>query len=152
MTSAAWPTVIAAVMSTATAVLPTARVVRGRDSTDDFGNLVMVGVADLNSGGWDNAGDYQQTMQTFGGRREEKGTVNGFVMARNGDDDLAGAEEAAFAMIAALEASIATSPALGVVSLDYLVAEIDSGSVQELASDAGANAALSFVITYRARI
>lgn len=151
-TSAAWPTVVAAVFTTATATLPGVRVVRGRDNSDDPGDVVMIGVSDLEAAGWDDAGTHQQAMQTFGGKREELGSVNGIVVAHNGDGDLAAADAAVFAMIAALEASVATTPSLGVSSLDYLVAEMQSGAVQELPSTQGANAALSFVVTYKARI
>ena len=152
MTSAAFPTVIAAVVTTADTALPTARVVRGRDFSSDPGDVVMVGVSDADySGGWDDAGGYRQAMHTFGGHREEIGNVNGVVLARNGDGDSAAALETAFSMIAALEASVATTPNLGVTSLEYLVAEMETGSIQE-SSDEGASAALSFVITYKARI
>jgi hypothetical protein len=153
MTSAAFPTVIAAVVATATATLPGVTVVRGRYISNAPVDVVMVGVADPDdSGGWDDAGAYQQTMQTFSGKREERGQVNCIAVATNGDSDPAAALAAAFTMIAALEASVATTPALGVSSLEYLVAEFESGSVQESLSADGASAALSFVITYQARI
>lgn len=152
MTSAAFPLVIAAVVTTATATLPGARVVRGRDYTNDPGDLLMVGVADPESGDWDSTGDYDQSMQTFGGKRQEVGRVNCLAMTKDGNGDPAVALTSAFIMIAALEASVATSPSLGVSSLDYLVAEVESGTVQESLSDEGASAALSFVITYKARI
>lgn len=152
MTSAAFPTVIAAVVTTATATLPGVRITRGRDLSEDPGNVVMVGVSDPNDADWDDAGGYTQVMQSFGGKREERGQVNGLVVAWDGGSDLAAAEAAAFTMIAALEASVATTPALGVSSLDYLVAEFETGNVHEKPSTEGASAALSFAITYRARI
>jgi hypothetical protein len=153
MTSAAFPVVMAGAVATATATQAPTRVVRGRDITNDPGDVVMFGVSDPeDSGGWDAAGSYSQTMQTFSGKREEIGNINGLAVARNGDGDPAAASAAVFALIAALEASVATSPALGVSSLEYLVAEMESGDVHESLSDEGANAALSFVINYRARI
>jgi hypothetical protein len=152
MTSAAFPTVIAAVVTTAAATLPGVRVTRGRDISQDPGDVVMIGVADPDRGDWEDAGAYQQTMQTFSGKREERGQVNCLAVAWNGNSDQAAALASAFTMIAALEASVATSPALGVSSLEYLVAEMESGNVQESLNDEGANAALSFVITYQARI
>jgi hypothetical protein len=152
MTSAAFPTVIAAVVTTATATLPGVRVVRGRDISEDPSNVVMIGVGDPDDTGWDDTGAYTQTMQTFSGKREERGQVNGLAVAWDGESDPTAALNAAFTMIAALEASVATSPALGVSSLEYLVAEFESGGVQESLSADGASAALSFVITYQARI
>lgn len=153
MTSAAFPTVIAAVVTTATATLPGVRVVRGRDISNDPGDVVMVGVLEPDdTGGWESAGSYEQAAQTFGGKRQEIGHVNGLAVAQNGDGDPAAALDAVFALIAALEASVATNPSLGVSSFDFLVAEMESGSVQELPSGDGASAALSFVITYKARI
>jgi hypothetical protein len=127
-------------------------VVRGRDFSNDPGDVVMIGVADPDGGDWEEAGAYQQTIQTFGGKREEVGQVNCLAVAWNGNSDQAAALNAAFAMIAALEASVATTPALGVASLEYLDAEMESGGVQESQTTEGANAALSFVITYKARI
>lgn len=154
MTSAAFPTVIAAVFTTATATLPGVRVVRGRDISNDPSDKIMVGVSDASSDGlsWEDAGSYEQAMHTFAGKRQEIGRVNCVAVTWNGDSDQAAALNAACTMIAALEASVATSPSLGVSSFDFLVAEVESGTVRELPSDEGASAALSFVITYKARI
>lgn len=155
MTSAAFPTVIAAVMTTAGVTLPGVRVVRGRDITNETGDVVMVGVLDpddTGGGDWESAGSYQQSMHTFGGKREEIGRVNCLAVAWNGDSDQAAALDAALALIAALEASVATSPSLGVSSFDFLVAEMESGDIHESSNSEGASAALSFVITYKARI
>lgn len=153
MTSAAFPTVVAAVFTTATATLPSTRVVRGRDISNDPGDVLMVGVAAPDdSPGWDDTGSYEQAMHTFAGKRQEIGRVNCLAEARNGDGDPAAALAASFAMVAAFEASVATSPSLGVSSFDFLVAEIESGTVRETLTDEGASAALSFVVTYKARI
>lgn len=154
MTSAAFPTVIDALLATAAVAVSDARVVRGRDISNDPGNVVMIGVNDPTASGlgWESTGEYEQAMQTFGGKRQEIGRVNGLVIARNGDSDAAAALDTAFTMIAALEASIATTPNLGVTSLEYLVAEMESGAVQESSNNEGASAALSFVVTYKARI
>jgi len=152
MTSAAFPTVIAAVVTTATATLPGVKVVRGRDFTNDPGDLVMVGVSDPDPGDWESTGSYEQSPQTFGGKRLEEGQVNCLAMSRNGDDDQATALVALFALIAAFEASIATNPTLGLSSPEMLNVGMESGSVSESLSDEGASAALSFVITYKARI
>jgi len=152
MTSAAFPTVIAAVVTTATATLPGVRVVRGRDFTNDPGDLVMIGVADPDGGEWESTGSYEQSPHTFGGKRQEIGDINCLAVSRNGDGDPAAALAAVFTLIAAFEASIAGTPTLGLSSPEMTNVEMESGAVQESASDEGASAALSFVITYKARI
>src|SRR3982751_1387789 len=135
MTSAAFPTVIAAVFPTATSTLPTARVVRGRDISNNPGDVLMVGVADPDDpSGWDDAGTYEQSQHTFGGKRLEEGRVNCVAKPWNGNSAPSAAEAAVFAMIAALEASVATSPSLGVSSFDFLEAEVESGMVRESTS------------------
>jgi hypothetical protein len=87
MATAAFPSVISAVVSVADTALPAVRVVRGRDLTNDASDVVMVGLLNIEDAGWDSAGTFQQTMQTFGGNREEVGTVNGLIVAWNGQSD-----------------------------------------------------------------
>jgi len=100
---------------------------------------------------WDSSGSYRQSPHTFGGKRLEEGGVNCLAMSRNGDGDRGAALAAVTALIAAFEDSIATNPTLGLSSPEMLNVGMESGDVQE-SSDEGASAALSFVITYKARI
>ena len=65
MSSSAWPAVIAAVKSTATTALAPTRVIRGKDTSNDPTDVVMIGVIDPESDPAD-AGSFQQAMQTFG--------------------------------------------------------------------------------------
>lgn len=155
MTSTAFPVVIAAVVTTATATLPGVRVVRGRDSTNDPSDVLMIGVADADAdagGGWDSAGAYDQSPHTFGGKRLEEGRINCLAVSWSGTGDPAAALVAACALFAAFEASIATTPSLGLSSPEMLNVGLESGTVQESAGDEGTSAALSFVVTYKARI
>jgi hypothetical protein len=151
--TAAFPSVVAAVVTVAEgAVLPDVRVVRGRDLTNEASDVVMVGLADVENTGWGSAGAFQQTMQTFGGNREEIGTVACQVVAWNGDADQDAACSTAFAHLAALEAAVRAAPALGLTVFDYVVAEFQAGEVMEAQTDLGASTAIGFTITYKIRI
>lgn len=156
MTSAAFPTVIAAlqaVASTALSSTTTVRVVRGYDLSADPGDVVMVGVPNLSDANALAAGSFTQAPATLGtGRsRDENGTINCVVMARNGDGDQEAACAAAFGYLADIESALRTDPALGVTAFAYLVAELAAGEVLEDQAD-GATTALPFTVTYKARI
>lgn len=152
MASTAWPAVVAAVMTVAERVVTPAIVVRGRDTSDEPGDVVMVGLLDPEQTGWVSAGTFQQTMQTFGGNREEVGSVNGLAVAWNGDGDQDAACSTAFAYLASIEGAVRADPTLGLTAFDYVVAELQAGDVMEAQSDLGAGAALSFTIAYKIRI
>jgi hypothetical protein len=152
MATAAFPSVISAVVSVADTALPAVRVVRGRDLTNDASDVVMVGLLNIEDAGWGSAGTFQQTMQTFGGNREEVGTVNGLIVAWNGQSDQDAACDTAFSYLAALEATVRADKTLGLTAFDYVVAEVDAGEVMEAQTELGAGAALSFSIAYKIRI
>lgn len=151
MATVAFPTVIAAVMTTADA--PTdVRVVRGRDTSNDPGDVVMIGVSSLSTNqGWDSAGSFDQEFQTFGDKRVETGTVNALALSRNGDNDPDAACDAVFALVEELCAAVRTDPSLGVTAFDYLVTEVETGAVQESQNDEGAVATISLAFHYQAR-
>ena len=116
MVAAAFPTVIAAIMSTAE-TLSDVRVTRGRDVSDDPGDVVMVGVDSLSdSPGWDSTGSFDQEFQTFGGARLETGSVNVLAVSRNGDDDAGAAIDSVFDLVAELCAAVRADPSLGRVA------------------------------------
>src|SRR4051812_41688889 len=95
--TAAFPLVIAAVVTVAETAVAPLRVVRGRDISNDPADAVLVGVEDIQDvdidagrnapGNWAAAGNFQQTMQTFGGNRQEVGEVSCLVVATNGQGD-----------------------------------------------------------------
>lgn len=159
MTSAAYPTVVTALVSTATTALAsqiaagTMRVVRGYDLSADTSDVMMIGVPSLTSTSSISAGSFTQGVATMGTprKRDETGSINGIVMARNGQGDQAAACTAAFGYFAALEAAIRTDPTLGVNTFGRLVVGVNSGDVLEDQVN-GATTALSFTITYAARI
>jgi hypothetical protein len=150
--TAAFPSVIAGVMTFTAAALPTVRVVRGRDFSNDPSDVVMIGAQNIDAGGRESAGSFQQSMQTFGGAREESGTVNGLVMSRNGQADQDLACTTAFGYLAALEAAVRADKTLGLTGFDYVVAEMQSGDVEESQNDEGAETVLAFTISYKIRI
>lgn len=155
MASAAFPSVVTALVSKiGTAVNPT-RVVRGRDVTTEPSDLVMVGISSIDENSsdvWASAGTFRQTMQTFGGNREEVGQVNCLVRAQNGDGDQDAACSTAFGYLARVEASLRSDKTLGLTTFDYVVTELSAGDVTESQNDEGATAVLSFTVTYKIRI
>ena len=152
MPTAAFPSVIAGVVTFTAGVLPAARVVRGRDISMDPDDVVMIGVLADDEPGRDSAGSFEQFMQTFGGAREEIGEVNGLIVSRNGDGDQALACDTAFDYLAILESAVRSNPTLGLTGFDYVVAELASGQVIESQNDEGAETTLPFTITYKIRI
>lgn len=152
MPSTAYPTVYAAVVSTAhTALDATVRVVDGYDLSSDPGDVVLIGVPTLADENAIAAGSFSQDPSTFGrapGTRKETGTVNGFALARNGDGDQTGARTTAFSYIDALADALRNDPTIGVTAFS-LVAQLTSGDISEDQVD-GATCAVSFTVTYTA--
>jgi hypothetical protein len=155
MTSAAFPTVIAALTTAATTALTgqPARVVRGFDLSDDPSDVVLIGVPSLTDVNAIAVGTFSQAVAPMGTTRprDETGSINCVVMARNGQGDQGASCAAAFAYLALIEASLRTDPKLGVTTFPYLVAQMASGDVLEDQAD-GATTAIPFVVTYKARI
>lgn len=151
---AAWPAVVGAILARANAVLPAVRVVRGHDVSENADDTVFVALQDINDEDWTSAGTFRQTMQSFGGAREEVGSVNCMVYARDGGGDeaaQAACTETALGYLAAIEADVRADETLGISGFDYVVAEMDSGEIREIQAN-GASTALPFVIAYKIRI
>lgn len=150
-TPAAWPSVVAALVTLADTG-GDVRVTRGRDTTNETGDFIMVGVSDIDESPWDDAGSFDQEFHTFGGARSETGTVNIVALSRNGDADAATACTDVFALVTELTTAVRADPTLGVTGFDYLVAEIHSGNVRESENEEGAMASVSLTVSYQARI
>lgn len=153
---AAWPSVVTAVTTLAD-TLGDVRVTRGRDTTNELGDFVMVGVAGVDDTGWDNPGSFDQEFHTFGGARAETGTVNVLALSRTGDagdDAVSAAMTSVFALVGELTSAVRADPALGLAaSFDYLTAQISTGEIhEELNNTEGALASISLTVTYSARI
>lgn len=153
MTTAAYPTVYAALVATATTALPTVRVVDGYDVSEDPGDVLMIGVPSLTDTTAIAAGSFNQVIATMGTprSREETGTINGVVLAWNGDADSSAARLAAFAILGDLEDALRADPSLGVTAFARTVAQLETGAVAEDKLD-GATCAISFTVIYAARI
>ena len=152
MTSAAYPTVYAALVTTIDNA-PPVRVVDGYDTSSDPGDVVMVGVPSLSSTTSISAGSFTQAPGPMGSTRprDENGTINGVVMAWKGDGDASAARTAAFGYIASIESALRTDPAIGVTTFARLVVQFASGDVLEDKVD-GAACAISWTVSYVARI
>lgn len=154
MTTVAYPMVYAALVTAATTALSGAcRVVDGYDLSNDPGDVMEIGVPSIADVNAISAGDFSQDAATFGraaGGLKETGTINGIVLARNGQGDLTTARTAAFGYLTTLGTAIRADRAMGVTAFD-LVAKVTSGDVAEDQVD-GATVAVSFTVTYAALI
>jgi hypothetical protein len=149
---AAWTAVVDALLVRVQAVVVDAEVGRGQFVSEDVGDMVFIAVADLDDAEWTTAGTFRQSMQSFGGAREEVGPVNCVILARDGDGDQAACTDTAFGYLAAIEADVRADKTLGLTAFDYVVAEMDSGEIHEIQAQDGAATALPFVISYKIRI
>lgn len=152
MPTTAYPTVYAAVLSTAaTALTGTLRVVDGFDLSSEAGDVMLIGVPSLADEESIAAGSFNQDSASFGkapGTRKETGSINGFVLAQNGQGDQSAARTTAFSYVDALADALRADPTLGVTTFS-LVAQLTSGDVTEDQVD-GATCAVSFTVTYTA--
>lgn len=155
MASAAYPTVHAALFALADSVrVDGLRVVDGFDVSEDPDDVMMIGVPTLSDVNAVAAGSFSQEALSFGragGVRTETGTVNGLVIATNGDGDQAAARAAAFGYVDTLGDALRADPAMGVTSFNELVAQLNTGDVIEDQVD-GAATAISFTVAYKALI
>jgi hypothetical protein len=155
VSTAAYPTVIAALVTTAqTAAAGAFRVVRGYDLSDDPSDVMLIGVPHIADVSTIAAGSITQKPAAMGTprSRDEEGSIFGVVMARNGQGDQAAACNAAFAYLASLETAIRADPTLGTAAtFKSLVAQFSAGDVFEDQID-GAATAVEFTVTYKARL
>lgn len=159
MSSAAYPTVITALVTAANTAFAnliaagTFRVVRGYDLSSDPSDVMLIGVPKLSDVDAITAGSIAQDPGPLGTTRprDENGQIFGVVMARNGQGDQAAACDAAFGYLASLEAALRADPALGVTTFRYLVSQLTVGDVFEDQVD-GATTAVEFTVAYKARI
>jgi hypothetical protein len=153
MSSSAYPTVFAALVTTATTALgDTIRVVDGFDLSSDAGDVMVFGVPNLTDSNAISAGSFTQTTQGFGrtGVRQEAGTISGYVMAWNGDGDQTTARTTAFGYLSTLGDALRLDPKMGVTAFD-VAAQVSAGDVLEDQAE-GATTAISFTVAYQALI
>jgi hypothetical protein len=145
--------VFAALVTTATTALSgVLRVVDGSDLSSDPGDVMMIGVPTLTDVNAISAGSFSQDATTYGragGVRTETGTINGVVVARNGQGDQSAARAAAFGYLTTLSDALRTDPSMGITAVGDPVAQLSAGDVAEDQTD-GATTAISFTVAYRA--
>lgn len=157
MTEIAYPTVYAAVVTLATNALTTLRVVDGYDTSQDEGDVLVLGVPNIFDTQSINAGTFSQTMNTFGvtAGRQESGTINGVLLAWVGDTDdtsAAVARAKAFGYLGMLAQALRSTPRLGIAvgsSPQDVVAQLGSGSPLE-DKVGGATCVIPFTVDYLA--
>lgn len=156
MASSIIPALIDALVSQATAALPSVQVFDGYGITDDPGDFLMIGVDDPDSPNSANSANAQQRAATAGTSRsrDEEGTVTCVALSWNGNANQKAARDGAFAIVAAVENFIRTAtpqPYFGVTGL-Y---KVGFGGNVDLSQDQNAGAAMAlitFSVTFTARI
>ncbi len=153
MATSVVPALIDALIATATEALSDTIVSDGFGVTDDPGNFLMIGVEDPDSEQAAFSADTKQEWATAdrAGTRNEIGEILCAAVAWNGDADMKAARDAVYAITAALEVALRTTPALG---LDGLLWTSFGTSTQfsQAQGETGAAAMLVFRIAFQARI
>lgn len=151
MATSQWANVRDALVDRIGAALPDVRVTRGRDRSLNPDDVVMVGVRDFSPTTLENAGDLNQEFLAYGGSRNEAGTVNGLIIARDGTE-LSVTEAAAFGYLAAIETAIRADNTLGLAGSGYMVVQLQAGAIEESQNTDGALTVLHFTVQYQAGI
>jgi len=151
------PALIDALVTQATAALPTVRVYDGFGVTDDPGDFLMVGIDDPLSADAATTAAMQQRPATGGtGRsRDETGELWCSALSWNGDANQKAARDAAFAIVAAIETLCRTSPSLGIAGYGYVVTSVGGSgnfTVRSDQNDTGAMTSVSFPVAFAARL
>jgi hypothetical protein len=152
MATSALPAVIDALVTLATAALPSVTVIDGVGISGSPGDYLMIGVDDPDADRPATAGDVQQVRATMSGARDETGTVTCCAYSWNGNGDQKAARDAAFATVAAVENILrTTSPTLGVSAV--LKTEFgDRTTVSQAQTETGTDCLVIFSVAYLARI
>ncbi|MCX6399233.1 MAG: hypothetical protein NTX33_04780 [Propionibacteriales bacterium] len=155
MSTSVIPAVIDALVAQAAAALPSVNVFDGFGVVNDTGNYLMVGTDDPSQSVRSIAAQASQTTGPMGTSRprDESGSIICAALAWNGNGNAKDARDAAFAVIAAVEALLRADPQLGLTGGPYLVAEMGDGfQLEQTQSDQGAEALVGFSVRFRARI
>lgn len=152
MAASVVPALIDALVTAATAALPSAVVLDGIGLTDTPGDYLMVGVSDPESGESEAASVSQEQMAFGSGRpRREDGVIHVAARSVNGDGNQKVARDAAYALQEALAAVLRPSDGLGVTG----VLRLGNGSSMRLLQDQneyGSVATLLYDIAFEAAI
>lgn len=149
------PAIIDALVTAATAALPSVDVYDGFGNTEDPGNYLMVGVEDPNVTDAAFAASSSQSPATMSTSRsrDEAGSITCAALSWNGDDDPKAARDSAFATAAAVATLLRTTPGLGIAAGGMLVTSYgEQQSLSQNRTEDGAMALLIFSIQFRARL
>lgn len=153
MATSVIPALIDALFTQATAALPDVSVHDGYGVSEDPGNFLMIGVDDPDSQVAAFTSESSQAMATFGGTREQTGSVTCAALAWNGDGGNVGqkaARDAAYAIQATVEGLLRADPTLGVTPSNNrpLTAEMGDERLSQNQYDAGCDALLIFTVKF----
>jgi hypothetical protein len=152
MGTSAVPALIDALVSTARTALPNVLVYDGFGVSDEPGDFLMVGVDDPDAPDQAVSADTQQDWANANyTARDETGTVTCAALSWNGDGDQKAARDACYAITAALEAALRTTPSLGVASVLW-TSYGTTARLTQAQDGSGALALLVFSVAFRARI
>lgn len=152
MPASAYPAVVTALFTRASAALPDVIVSDGEAVTHEPGSFLMIGSANADQQGNVSSGDVRQSWANANGTtRDEEGEVACLALAWNGEGDQQAARDAAFAVLDAVAALCKSDPQLGVPEL--LWTSFGTQLVVEQAQDdSGALCLVEFQVHYRARV
>jgi len=150
------PALIDALVTQATAALPTKMVSYGSGVTDDPGDYLMVGISDPdNTDDFVDSADAEGTWAGLGNHaRDQRGNIWCVAASTNGDASNAGqkaAVDAAYATVAAVDTLVRNSPTLGILVGGWAI----HGSSERLSMSQdhhGARARVAFQIAFKARL
>ena len=153
MATSVVPALINALAEASADALPNTLAFFGPGNTDDPGDYLMVGVSSPEDAeeGFADAAEFKQTWAGLGAHaRDEEGEIWCAAESRNGDGDVRGACDDAFATVAAVENLCRNNPTMGVLTSGW-VSVLSEGRLQ-MSSDNGAAARVIFKVQYKGRI
>lgn len=152
MATSVIPDLIDALVTAATAQLPSVRVYDGEGASDDPGDYLMIGVDDPDSDGMKRAATAKQSWANANHTaRDEVGTITCAALSWNGNGDQKAARDGAYAITDAIENYLRTNYSLGLSTLLWTGFGPDLDLTQ-LQGDSGALALVVFTIAFQARI
>lgn len=146
------PSLIDALIATATSALSDVNVYDGYGVTADPGDFLMVGIEDPDTDGAGFSADSRQEWANANHTaRDEEGDITCVALSWNGDGEAKAARDKAYAITAQLEDALRVNPSLGVASLLW-TGFGSTSQLTQLQGTGGASALLTFRIHFRARI
>lgn len=157
MASSVTPLIVDALFTQATAALPTVKVFDGFQLTKQRGpDILMIGVDDGSNPGAATGSNSNQEQATAGTprSRQQTGFINCWALSWTGHKTQKEARDRVYAIQAAVETILRADPTLGIPRPNgqVLTIQLDAEQLTQDQSGAGAEALLTFVIKFEARI